>query len=273
MSETQINESTIESVVNCSEAVEESVPSTKKRGRKPGKKRKGYFYEDEEEAFRFYVESTDKFERDRVFREKLYPAFTKMIESLIRRYNLFTPDEEFEDTFYDTMSFLLTKVNNFDFSRGKKVYSYCGTICKNYLILKRLQYIKNNAKLTSYESYFNDSNPDMRIVDNARNEAITFNSGLMKKMLVAIADIFDRAEEFKLTENEKKVGEAVKIMLETWDEIFQMTETRKFNKSSVLYFIKEYTMLNTKDVREALRIYKDLYYIVKEEYVNTIDKI
>lgn len=65
-----------------------------------------------------------------------------MIESIIRRYNLFTPDEDFEETFYDTMSFLITKINNFDSSKNYKAYSYCGTICKNYLILKRTQYSK-----------------------------------------------------------------------------------------------------------------------------------
>ena len=77
----------------------------KKRGRKPKANRKGYFYEEEEEAFIKYVTSTDQHERDKVFREKLYPAFTKMIESIIRRYELFTPSEDFTDTFYDTMSF------------------------------------------------------------------------------------------------------------------------------------------------------------------------
>lgn len=97
----------------------------KKRGRKPGKNRKGYFYEEEEEAFIKYITSTDQKERNKIFNEKLFPAFTKMIESIIRRYDLLTPSEEFTDTFYDTLSFLLTKVNNFDVTKGYKVYSYC----------------------------------------------------------------------------------------------------------------------------------------------------
>ena len=54
----------------------------KKRGRKPGKNRKGYFYEEEEAAFVKYITSTDQAERNKLFNEKLLPAFTKMIESI-----------------------------------------------------------------------------------------------------------------------------------------------------------------------------------------------
>lgn len=240
----------------------------KKRGRKPGKNRKGYFYEEEEEAFKKYVECKDINERNRIFNEKLHPAFTKMIESLIRRYNLFTPNEDFDDTFNDTMSFLITKVNNFDFSKGKKVYSYCGTICKNYLILKRMQAAKNTNKIVSYESVFDESNPDEREYENDTKWIMEFNDGLIEKVSKKISYLLECTDEYNLTENEIKVGTAINVMLDNWDEIFQMVETKKFNKTSVLFFIREYTMLSTKDVREAIKIYKELYKQTKEEFLS-----
>lgn len=250
------------------DAAKDKHPKPKKRGRKPGTHRKGYFYEDEEDAFKRFVESDDTDERDRIFNDKLHPAFTKMIESLIRRYNLFTPNEEFEDTFNDTMSFLITKVNNFDFSRGKKVYSYCGTICKNYLILKRMQVAKNTNKTISYESVFDESNPDEREYDDGTNDLIAFNSGLIKAISRKISEILDKQDEYNLTENEAKVGSAIVVMLDNWEDIFQMTETKKFNRTSVLFFIREYTMLSTKEVREAIKVYKDLYAATKEELLS-----
>ena len=109
-----------------------------KRGRKTGKDRKGYFYETEEQAVIDYVSSQDKNEKNKIYNEYLQPAFTKMIESIIRRYNLYLPDEIFQETFDDTLSFLLTKIEHFNPNSGFKAYSYCGTICKNYLILKNL---------------------------------------------------------------------------------------------------------------------------------------
>ena len=83
-----------------------------KRGRKP-KEKKGYFYENEEQAVTDYINSKSLEEKNQIFVSTLYPAFTKMIESIIRRYKLYVPDEEFEQTFNDTISYLLTKITNF----------------------------------------------------------------------------------------------------------------------------------------------------------------
>ena len=96
---------------------------------KRGRKRKGYFYEEQEQAVSDYINSHDKLEKNRIFNEWLKPAFTKMIESIIRRYKLYPPDECFDETFNDTISFLMTKIEKFNPDKGYRAYSYCGTIC------------------------------------------------------------------------------------------------------------------------------------------------
>ena len=83
-----------------------------KRGRKP-KERKGYFYETEEMAIIQYIHEENIEEKNRIFNTVIYPALTKMIESIIRRYKLFVPDEDFEQNFNDTISYLLTKIHHF----------------------------------------------------------------------------------------------------------------------------------------------------------------
>src|SRR3712207_3747522 len=78
----------------------------KKRGRKPSETKKGYYFcKEQEEAVKNYLLAETKDEKDKIFNEWLRPAFTKMIESIIRRYNLYLPDENFIDTFDDTISF------------------------------------------------------------------------------------------------------------------------------------------------------------------------
>ena len=133
-----------------------------KRGRKPKSERKGYFYEEQEEAVKKYLEAQDEEEKNAVFNEVLKPAFTKMIESIIRRYKLYVPEEEFEETFNDTLSFLSSKMNNFDPTKHHKAYSYYGTICKNYLIYKINQFkkkIERNEQYDDvYEKYQNNIN-------------------------------------------------------------------------------------------------------------------
>ena len=250
--------------------VEETVleqPKPKKRGRKPNpNKRSGYFYEEEEEAFRKYVESKDQHFRDRIFREKLYPAFTKMIESIIRRYGLFTPSEDFSDTFNDTLSFLITKVNNFDFSKGYKAYSYCGTVCKRYLLLKRTQDMKKRDTVLSYDLMF--AGGDNRSDYDHEQAMVTFNTELINRNIEKIQYILSPENNEKLTEKERQVGYALLEILMNWEQIFSnLSADRKFNKTSFLYFVKEYTRLSTKDVHDAMRKYKDIYFTEKQNLI------
>lgn len=242
------------------------IKQPKKRGRKPSGKRKGYFYEEEEQAFLDYVQSDNQSYRDRLFAEKLYPAFTKMIESIIRRYGLFTPDEDFEDTFYDTMSFMITKVNNFDATKGYKVYSYCGTVCKNYLLLKRLKAIKRIDSSIPYEQVFVDGKNEQ--VYNSDEDKTLFFNEIISDTLGNIKKILEDENPQRLTENERKVGIALVELLTNWDDIFDSLGSNKFNKTSVLFFIKENTFLTTKEVREAMKPYKAIYADVKKKLIS-----
>ena len=245
----------------------------KKRGRKPSKERKGYFYEEQEQAVVDYISTDDEKEKNRIFNKTLKPAFTKMIESIIRRYNLYPPDEEFKDTFDDTISFLMTKLSCFDPTTNYKAYSYCGTICKNYLIYKINQFSKNQKRNISYDSPF-DSSVSSSISDSMRysyddnDPRRTFLMELTGNTVGSIEKILSEKDKMKLNENEIKVGQALVNLMKNWDELFAQMGSDKFNKSSILLFLKETTMLNTKEIRDAIRVYKKKYYDVKHKLIN-----
>lgn len=237
----------------------------KKRGRKPkSNKQSGYFCEEEEAAFKEYIESKDQTLRDRIFREKLYPVLTKMIESIGRRYRLFTPSESFDETFCDTLSFLMTKVDNFDASKGYKAYSYCGTVCKHYLLSKRVQDMKRMTTNVSYDDMFSGSKNDERIDET--NEEKNVNNEIILRTIDEITQIVENADN-GITENERSVGYALLELLKNWEDIFVRIETKKFNKTSVYYFIREYTMLSAKEVRDAMKRYKKLYFFTKQKVI------
>lgn len=250
--------------------VEEKVK--KKRGRKPSGKRKGYFYEQEEQAFVDYLKSTDDEEKNKIFNTILRPAFTKMTESIIRRYNLYPPDENFDETFDDTMSFLITKIENFNPDSGYKAYSYCGTIIKNYLIYKINQFAKNQKRSSSYDSYDTDELTNITDTlkysyDNSSNN-ISFLSELMKKTASEIKEVVDEPLKNKLSENQIKVGKALVEILNNWEELFAQMGSNKFNKSSILLFLKETTLLSTKEIRDSMKGFKNQYYEVKRMMIN-----
>ena len=188
-----------------------------------------------------------------------------MIESIIRRYNLFTPDEDFEETFHDTMSFLITKINNFDPEKNYKAYSYCGTICKNYLILKRSNYTKKIKKQLSYEILFPNRENDNRVNSDLEKRTMLFNAELIDNTISQLQEILLPENADKLTPNEIKIGNALLEMMLNWEEIFNYLGSQKFNKSCVLQFIRDYTYLPTKEIREGMKKYKELYIFTKQK--------
>lgn len=307
-----------------------------KRGRKP-KERKGYFYEKEEQAIVDYISSTNQEEKNRIFNTVLMPALTKMIESIIRRYKLFVPEEEFQQTFNDTISYLLTKINNFksemwlyeEFSgepteppvdltktgfielkktinehspkfvrvfedvneqywskeneefestklftiyklelRHYKAYSYCGTVCKNYLIYKNIQYTKNKQRNLPYDEMLDDFSKDPKYTVPEEDGHYSMVERLIKEMSSEIKTMMSEREKNALTDNEMKVGVALTELLDHWEEVLNVDGSNKLQKSSVLYFLREETMMTTKEVRDNMKSFKKAYYILKKGMID-----
>ena len=275
-----------------------------KRGRKP-KERKGYFYEKEENAIVQYINEKNVEEKNRIFNTILYPALTKMIESIIRRYKLFVPDEDFEQNFNDTISYLLTKIDHFkpritgydliedekelskyhfvtmseedlksklrdaseedpDYivvyfgfddedesninkkyykkeTHNYKAYSYCGTVCKNYLMFKSTQYAKKKIRNTSYDDVFEDLSNNVKYSTNETSYA-EIAEKLVVNVAYEIERMIENAEENLLNENEIKVGNALINLLRNWEEVLPDGGSNKLQKSSVILMVSRCVM-------------------------------
>ena len=247
--------------------VVDSLP--KKRGRKPNPNKKNmYFSEYEEEIFKQYLASEDEAFRNKVFNETLYPVFTKMVESIIRRYILFTPGEDFQDTFNDAMSHLISKVKHFKPEKNKKAFSYCGTICKNYALHKRQNTQTKLQKYVSYDTVYNDIHPDMRTTNEPMFGDINFTQSIMIRSADEIKKMINDSCKYNLNESDIKVGMALVNLLTNWDEIFMHLESKKYNKSEVDSFIKETTLLSTKQIRDAKKKFSSVYFKLKEQMLN-----
>lgn len=301
-----------------------------KRGRKP-KDKKNYFCVNEEDAIIEYLQETDLDKKNKIFNEILYPALTKMIESIIRRYKLFVPDEEFEQNFSDTISYLLTKISNFkpiiigytelqddedisgiyfteipyeelkkkiknatnedpDFVKtivpnnennecpedeidGKtkyykkeehhyKAYSYCGTICKNYLMFKCSQYTKNKQRNIQYDDIYDEIENDMKYT-TSKDDGYDLAAKLVIDTSNKIEEMIENRDEHMLTDEEITVGKALINLLRNWEEVLPYNGSNKLQKNSVLYFLREETMMSTKEVRAYMKKYKAIYYALK----------
>jgi hypothetical protein len=235
------------------------------------KERKGYFYEEQEEAVKQYLLTTSNSERNRIFNNILLPAFTKMIESIIRRYNLHIPNEEFDETFNDTISFLMSKIEHFEPEKiskktGKtfKAYSYCGTICKNYLLHKRIEYSKELERASSYDTMCDEINDDLRYSSYVTDDISLLND-IINGSVYAIKDVMNGNVKGGLSDKELLVGNALIDLLENWEDILIANGSNKLNKSAILYHLRETTRLSTKEVRDSMKKYKKAYFIMKEK--------
>jgi hypothetical protein len=207
-----------------------------------------------------------------------------MVESLIRTYKLYVPDEEFDTTFNDTLSYLITKLSNFKKPKGTKAYSYCGTICKNYLLFKKMQYDKNLKRSIPYEMIregisdnlnYSYAKEDREYLDNSEKLLGAINKEIQK--------MIDNRDEYKLNDNEIIVGSAIVELLNNWETIIKSAEddtnieeessntmspykaiSNKLQKSKILYFLREETMMTTKEVRDNMKKYKLAYLNVKK---------
>lgn len=299
-----------------------------KRGRKPNE-RKGYFYEKEEQAIVDYINETDIDRKNKIFNTILYPALTKMIESIIRRYKLFVPDEEYDLNFSDTISYLLTKINHFrqeitgydvyegktdgieftEFSKSElsekirdasdddpdyimvlmptgkvnedgeieygyeyykkathryKAYSYCGTVCKNYLMYKCSQYAKKRQRNTPYDEVFEEiSNSQKFSTDDEDYSTIAMR--LIKNTANEIETMIKEPEKNELSEDEVKVGAALINLMRNWEDVLPSDGSNKLQKSSILYYLREETMMSTKQVRDNMKCFKNIYYVFKQK--------
>ena len=287
------------------------------RGRKP-KERKGYFYETEEQAVIDYIETDDIVEKNKIFNNVLFPALTKMIESIIRRYKLYVPDENFEQTFNDTISYLMSKIHLYrpvifeyeeidtvpdgvipqmiDDDEKKalfknasadspeyiiinvdddihlyhleekryKAFSYCQTICKNYLMSKGIQYVKSLERTTSYEKISEDFLNDLKYSTEAQDSYL-FAEKMISKTKREIQKMIVSASTFDLDEKEVIAGQAIVDLFDNWQKLIVGNESNKLQKNIVLYFLREETMMSTKIFRDNMKKFKKLYYDLKEK--------
>ena len=113
-----------------------------------------------------------------------------------------------------------------------------------------------NKKEISYENMIQESNHEKLVINKnyyiERREQQEFWYSLMTEI--------NRWDSLNLKENEKKVVEAIKILLNSAEEI------EIFNKKAVYLYLRELTGLNTKQVVNNLNKLRDKYRIFRTKW-------
>jgi len=233
----------------------------------PKSKKKPYFGQEQEAAVRVFLTASTYTEKHKAYNDHLRAPLNKMVESIIRKYKLYRDDMSFINTHNDTLSFLITKCDKFKPEKGKKAYSYFGTICKNYLLGQLIKDSKKTRTLLSYEDYASDLEERDDMAEYQGEETIEKEASLKKLMSNIIEEITEELKHPKLTDNERSVGESLVYMFENWEIIFSDNNgNNKFNKNLVLHNIREMTSLTTKEIRNGMRRYKRIYKSIRDKF-------
>ena len=211
------------------------------------------------------VIEVSRVENEKIFNTILYPVFSKMIESIMRRYKLYVPNEDSGTTFSDTLSFLMTKMEKYDADKDTKAYSYYGNICKNYILSKKQQYDKSLIRNPSYD----DEESDIDIMNDNRYLSTTDHGTkiakeIVNKLIKQFTTMTNDPYSYDLKENEIKLGKALANLLENWDYVISTDGSNKLNKNAILLFLREQTGLDTKGIRDNMKKFKNEFLIIKK---------
>lgn len=231
---------------------------------KPKEEKVDWYFDDEvENGVVSYIDTDDAYEKNKIFEAKLRPAFTKMIEIIVRRYKLFPQGEEFRETCEDALSHIVTKMVGYKKGSGH-AYSYIQTICRRHLINK----IKDTNKLLirdlPYDNFESEITENIEYSYSIEDDNELDFTSLIKTTIEKIHEIIDNKNDKKLTKNEVLVGHALVSVLENWDELFFDLGNNKLNKSTIFLYIQEATNLSPQDIRVSMKRFKNSYSKTKQ---------
>ena len=234
------------------ETEQQKSPPKKRRRRKS--RGKPYFTQVHEDAIVAYTNTDSIKERTQLYVKYIGPVFDEMVDKIVYTYK-FTNLPNIDSLRDECKIWLITVLDKYDPNKGSKAFSYFSVITKNWFIHK----VKKRNKRTRTEididgiantkdvKYIVTHNPYHQ--DREKNE---FWNLLMNEV--------DSWEQIKMKETEERVLKAVKILLESAEDI------EIFNKKAIYLYLRELTGLNTKQIVNNLNKMRVRYRVFKKNY-------
>ena len=231
----------------------EKIPLQPKKKRKKRTKRL-YFTQVHEDAIVEYVATSSLRRRTELYSQYIGPAFDEMVDKIVFSFK-FTTLPNIDHLREECKVWLITILDKFDPTKGRKAFSYFSVVTKNWFIAqtkKRARRRKTEVELSQMSKevelqYVSDNNPYEK-----DREALEF--------IMVLRQEIDSWQHIEMKPNEKKVLYAVQMLLDEADNI------EIFNKKAIYLYMREITGLNTKQVVNGLSGMRAKYRIFREEW-------
>jgi len=199
-----------------------------------------YFRAEHEQAIIKYINSEDSRERELLYINMIQPVFSEMVDKIVFRFR-FTALPNSDSLREECKSWLNTVIDKFDPNKGHKAFAYFSVITKNWFIQKtkknkRKNYTEVNIYEMSKKAEIEFCSTENKYEQN--READEFLNYLWEEI--------ETWDVTKLKSNDRKVIEAIKILLNSSDDI------EIFNKKAIYLYMREITGLSTKQIVNSL---------------------
>lgn len=253
----------------------------RKKGTKVERKKKPYFGEIEEQAVIYFIEPQTSIElRNKIYEKYLYKPLRKLTEGVAKTYAPYSGllgQEEMEDMVFVKLFELMPKFNPYILNEKgipRKAFSYYGTIIRHECSSYCLTTYKRENSHSQIEEVYDRFESDLRYsyeIDDSKEERNTFEA-LMKGITASVREEIATNLDLKL--NDVKVGESIIAIFENWDYIYS-EESKNFDEKRKLtpYFLrkkinqimKDYTGLQSKDIKKSMKLFKSVYQFLLNE--------
>ena len=184
----------------------------------------------------------------------IQPAFDEMVDKIVYTYK-FTTLPNVDCLKEECKIWLTTILDKYDPNKGSKAFSYFSVITKNWFIHK----VKKHSRTLKTELSYDDVQGEIE-----KKHLSTIHTYETKReydeFWVHLWTEIDKWENLKLKENEKKVIQAIRILLSSVDDI------EIFNKKAIYLYMREITGLNTKQIVSNLNRIRSRYSEFKKDW-------
>jgi len=224
--------------------------------KKNHKKKNHYFTSQTEGAIVAYCATEDLNIRTQLYVDEIQPAFNELVDKIVYTYK-FTRLDNVDTLKSDCKVWLTTILSKFDPTQGTKAFSYFSVVTKNWFTHKaKKQTIKNRREI-NYDTMIREV--DALSLQGTQDILDEQSDKQFWKLLLTEVESW---ENIKLKENEKKVHEAVLMLMKDIDQI------EIFNKKAIYLYLREITGLNTKQIVSCLNKMRIKYKTFRQKWNN-----
>jgi hypothetical protein len=218
-----------------------------------------YFTGETQEAICEFQQSTDRKVREKLYVEKIMPAFEKLVENLINIHKFSGLHDTYEDLKNDCVNFLFETIHKFNPSMGTNAFSYFNVVAKNWLIIKTKQKAQRGRRDVSIDDPKSLSTNELQVIEERgtvpSQDFFLENTENIANILKLMYEIRSRVK----VENELLCINSVITIFENINDIDIL------NKSAILLYIRELSGLSPKQLTTSMQAVKKHYNKLKVE--------